>query len=112
MSYSTSVSTQPRAKPEVVGLSVQEFFARKIPGFTMQDAHLATRISYSTVHALATGRREPRRQTLRRLVEWSRGAAAGHGVCISGARSLGLDDDAAAKGSDSCDSFTPLPKRS
>lgn len=56
----------------------------------MSDAHLATRISYSTIHDVAHGRCEPRRKTLQLLEEWSRGAAAEHGVFISGALSLGF----------------------
>jgi hypothetical protein len=78
--------TSPRA------LTAPEFFAKNFPGFSMTDAQLATGIAYSTVHAVAHGRRTPTLETAEKLQRWSLAATAEHGVYISAARTLGIEE--------------------
>lgn len=66
------------------GLTPREFFARRLPGASMQDAHRATGIAYSTVHKLVNGA-SASQSTLVLLARWSRRnpSAAAAGVFIS-----------------------------
>jgi hypothetical protein len=97
------MDTMDRPKPPEA-LSAQDFFARDLPGCSMTDAHLATRIAYSTVLDIAHGKCSPRVKTVKRLEQWSREAAAAHGIYLSAARTLGLDaphnDSTVADGAD------------
>lgn len=75
--------------PPTVGLSAREFFGRKIKGASINDAHVATGIAYSTVHAIASGDGW-QRDTMAKLVAWSASCAAAQsaGVHISADASL------------------------
>lgn len=66
------------------GLTPRDFFALRIPGALMQDAHRATSIAYSTIHGLANGANSSE-ETLTALALWSRSnlAAQAAGVFIS-----------------------------
>jgi hypothetical protein len=52
-------------------LTPRDFFALRIPGALMQDAHRATSIAYSTIHGLANGANSSE-ETLTALALWSR----------------------------------------
>ena len=66
------------------GLTPRDFFALRIPGALMQDAHRETRIAYSTIHGLAKGANASE-ETLIALALWARSSAAAQaaGVHIS-----------------------------
>ena len=57
----------------------------------MQDAHHATRIAYSTIHAHAKAGDPVSRHTANRLQEWSYAATGGE-VWISAAIAAGIAD--------------------
>lgn len=66
------------------GLTPRDFFALRIPGALMQDAHRTTGIAYSTIHGLANGANSSE-ETLTALALWSRSnpAAIAAGAHIS-----------------------------
>ncbi len=66
------------------GLTPRDFFALRIPGALMQDAHRTTGIAYSTIHGLANGANSSE-ETLTALALWSRSnpAAQAAGAHIS-----------------------------
>ena len=58
-------------------LTAVEFFARRMSGCSLTDAHRATGIAYTTIHDLAHAHvGTPRIETLRKLEAWSRAVAA------------------------------------
>lgn len=71
-------------------MPAQEFFAAEIPGGTMTDAHVATRIAYSTIHRAKRGE-SIHHGTAAELERWSRGLGAE--LHISAAATLGLATD-------------------
>lgn len=84
----------------MVGLTAREFFARALPGCSLSDAHVGTRIAYSTIFDLSKERCESRRSTLERLQKWSLTAGAPHGVYISAAKTAGLSEPTEATGTE------------
>jgi hypothetical protein len=70
--------------PTLRGLTPRDFFALRIPGALMQDAHRTTGIAYSTIHGLANGANSSE-ETLTALALWSRSnpAAIAAGAHIS-----------------------------
>lgn len=73
-------------------MSAAEFFALKLPGCSLSDAHRATGISYTTIHDLAHSRTgTPRRETVLRLEEWSKVAGVTHAVFISAPKTMGFE---------------------
>ena len=73
-------------------LTAVEFFARRMSGCSITDAHRATGIAYTTIHDLAHAHvGTPRIETLRKLEAWSRAVGATHGVYLSASKTLGFD---------------------
>lgn len=83
-----------------VGLSARQFFARKIQGARMTDAHQATGVAYSTIHSISRGAGW-QRDSIAALVRWSinNPAALAEGVFISADAEI-LDDSASDVPSD------------
>lgn len=78
--------------PSPRGVTAREFFGRRLKGASMHDAHLATRLSYSTVHRSSRGE-VIALDTAKALESWSRGNAAAReaGLFISAAATVGLE---------------------
>jgi hypothetical protein len=74
-------------------LTPQEFFGRKLTGFSQAAARRATGLAGTTISDCALGKHAhgARPETLRALETWSRLAIAPHGCFISAAKALGLD---------------------
>jgi hypothetical protein len=78
--------SQPR------GLTAQEFFDQRLAGFSKTDAQHATRLSYTAIHDATRATTSPKKDTLTKLQDWSLAAVEAHGVYISAARTLGLEE--------------------
>lgn len=76
--------------PEPRGITAQEFFARRFPGASMHDAHLSTRLSYSTVHKAGHGKTVAF-NTAKDLEVWSR--KLGLEVFISAVATVGFNPE-------------------
>jgi hypothetical protein len=82
--YKLSMDTQQGKPVPARGLTPRDFFALRISGALMQDAHRSTGIAYSTIHGLANGANSSE-ETLTALALWARAnpAARAAGVFIS-----------------------------
>lgn len=83
--------------PSPRGVTAREFFGRRIKGASMHEAHLATRLSYSTVHRASRGEAIAL-ETAKALEEWSRGLTLD--LFISAAETLGLNGEASTVADD------------
>lgn len=79
-------------QPVLGGLTAREFFALALPGCSQTDAHVKTRLSYSTIVLVSAGTANARTTTLKRLEAWSllQPAAKARGVWISAAKTAGF----------------------
>ena len=84
-------TTQPRR-----GLTPAEFFAMALEEGSMQSAHYATRVGYSTIHRAAHGT-PVTVPVAKALAEWSAAlpAAVAAGVVIDAALAAGIGTGAA-----------------
>jgi len=89
--------------PEPRGITAQEFFARRFAGASMHDAHLSTRLSYSTVHKAGHGKAIAF-STATDLEVWSR--KLGLEVFISAVATMGFSPEGTAN---PVENLTPSP---
>jgi hypothetical protein len=74
-------------RPQPRGVTAQEFFAARIEGGSMTEAHRSTGIAYSTVFRAAKGD-GVNVKTAKALEQWSRGV--GGALFISASATLGV----------------------
>jgi hypothetical protein len=78
-------------------LTAAEFFAPPgFAGFSKTNAQNATGLAYTTILDAVRKGKAARPETLRRLQEWSLNAIETHGVYISAAKTLGLEEPVVA----------------